>query len=114
MKIFKVDDNYLDFILPRTLASQVGIKDIYFSDTNKKNKMFAIINMVSKTEENNEILSFNWDSITINTKLNYTNIKVYNYGNYLLLGNYLFEIHNYNDVKMARRYYKLIKLRNKL
>lgn len=113
MKIFKIDDNYLDFELPETLASQVGIDNIYFSDIDKRKKMFAIINMVNKNRKNNEILSWEWNRITISNK-DFNDTKIYHYENYLLLDNYLFEVYNYMDVKMAKRYYKIIKLKERV
>lgn len=107
MKIFKVDDNYLDFGLPDSIASQFSNTNIYGNDLDRKKKMYAIINMVNKTEKECNILSWGYDGIGING--NY-----YYFLRYVFFGNYLFEVFNYMDIKMARRYYKLIKLRNKL
>ncbi|MFW6243145.1 MAG: hypothetical protein ACOC2W_03205 [bacterium] len=108
MKIFKLDPDYLNYQLPKSIGSDYSISDIYYNDKSKKEKMFAIINMVHDTEGKCDIMSWGYNGIGVNG--NY-----HNYDNFLVLGNYLFYgIKNYSDIKLSRRYYKIIKLREKI
>lgn len=103
MKIFKLDNN-IEINLPLSISDMVGVSNIYNNDLNKSRLMYAIINMVFKIESKCKIMSWGFDGIGING-------KYYNYNNYLLLSKYLFELKSKEDIKLANRYYKLLKLK---